>query len=119
MSFKVSGIPYILEKHVQAELYFSRKYLYHNIIITIITQCIQWDLFICEALIALLPPHINSLLCRDENWYDFNDSDSLSIPAYRFDSLSILLSILILTSAEVGSRCELRRPITPTYKVIK
>ena len=45
-------------------------------------------------------------------------SDSLSIPAYRFDSLSILLSILILTSAEVGSRCELRRPITPTYKVI-
>ena len=43
---------------------------------------------------------------------------TIQIP-YRFDSLSILLSILILTSAEVGSRCELRRPITPTYKVIK
>ena len=47
------------------------------------------------------------------------DSLSIPIPAYRFDPLSILLSILILTSAEVGSRCELRRPITPTYKVNK
>ena len=29
------------------------------------------------------------VLSRDENWYDFNDSDSITILSYRFDSLSI------------------------------
>ena len=30
-------------------------------------------------------------IIRDEYWSDLNNSDSLSIPAYQFDSLSILI----------------------------